>query len=175
MASSSRQELRWLLGARAAAEQLDDVAELAAERAATAPLHADGVVGLDVEKIVARSRNLLEVGALAAHETGGEGGAVAEQCLAQGGNQILGLADDDGVHVWGNGVGRGRCVRAAGDDGLAHGARPCRHVQHGRPLNQHAGQENDIGPCQIFILERAHVHVAKPDLPVSRKHGCHRE
>ena len=43
-------ELRWLLGARAAAEQLDDVAELAAERAATAPLHADGVVGLDVER-----------------------------------------------------------------------------------------------------------------------------
>ena len=47
-------ELRGLFGARLAAEQLHDVAELAAERTAASPLHPDGVVGLDVEQVVAR-------------------------------------------------------------------------------------------------------------------------
>jgi hypothetical protein len=168
-------ELRWLLGARLPAEELDDVAELATERAAATPLHADGVVGLDVEQVVAGRGNLFEVGALRAHESSGQGGAVAEQSLAQGSNQILGLADHDGIHVRGNGVGRGRCVRTTRDNGFAHGPGPCRHFQHGRPLHQHAGQENDIGPCQILVLQRPHVHVAKADFPVPRKHGRHRE
>ena len=51
-------ELRGLLGARPPAEQLDDVAEFAIEGTAAAPLHAHGVVGADVEQVVARRREL---------------------------------------------------------------------------------------------------------------------
>ena len=69
-------KLGWLLGARAPVEQLNDVAELAGERAAAAPLHADRMVGTDVEQVVAWWRHELEMGPLDGHEARGQGHVV---------------------------------------------------------------------------------------------------
>ena len=109
----------------------------------------------------------------AASKRGGRAAGLGAQGRAQLAHQVLGLAHHDAVDVGRQSVGRGGRVRAAGHDGLAEAPGARRHLEHGVVLHEHAGQEDHVGPGEVGILERLHVHVDETYLPVGRQERGH--
>ena len=151
---------------RHASEQLDDVAELAAERAAARVLQR--VVG------VAREVHQVEPGHAREREIGPGVVRVGEE--ARGGRHppledaheevepALGLAAEDVVGL-GEELGRAARPGAADHGALPQGSRAEEHLAHRRELDQHPGDEHRVRPAQLGVVERGDLEVVQPQLP----------
>ena len=154
------------LGARHAAVQLDDVAELAGERAAARILHADVEILLELQQVVARQRALRDVDL----ELLGREHALALAALPGGDevrHDVLGLAD----HLE---VGRRvemrarRDVRAADADRLAVQVRELDQIEEVRLLVEHAADHHQVGPVEVRVGQRLGVAVDEAEVPFLR-------
>ena len=156
------------LGAWYAAVELDDVAELAVERAAAGKLHADMEVLVEFEQVPARHRRGGDVGLEANALVGAAAQAGAPVC-DEGVEQPLGLAKY--LEVGGSvGFGRRGDAGAADDHRLAV---PVDQVdQHQRVgfLRHHPAGHDHVGPGKIRVGQFFSIAVDEPDVPMLRQH-----
>ena len=162
------------LGARVAAEHLDDVAELAVEGTTPTPLHGQRVVGLDVEEIVAWWGQGMKFGAAGRGQARGQVGSACQR-FAQGRHQLLGLTRHDTIRIRREQLGASCSNRSPDHNHFARGPRLRRQLEQRVALDQHPGQENRVRPVQFIRRQRLHVQVAEADLPVLGQQRGHRE
>jgi hypothetical protein len=161
--------LRSLLS-RLPAIELDDVAELAIERAATRELDTDHEVVLEIQKIEARHRALLQIrffGGFINSARGSSGKIIEEERhgtfrLSQ--DEVIGGIVDIGL--------RGR-IGSAGNHFFASGVNSFYEPQESRLLGQHSSDENKIGPVDVRVIQGGYVQVDKSELPVRREKSGH--
>src|SRR5712691_6995487 len=157
------------LGARHATIQLDDIAELAGERAAARILHADDEMVIELDQIVTRHRALRDVDleflgdehtlALAAFPCGDEVR-----------HDLLGLADHLEVRVRVK-MQAGGDVRPTDTYWLAVQVGEIDQVDEIRLLVEHTADHYEIGPVEVRVRQRLGVTVDETDVPMLRQHS----
>ena len=159
-------DLRGRLGARLAAVDGDDVAELALERAAARELHRHGGVLVEAEQIVAR------------HGAGGHvrlvddavealRGSLLERCR-DAGEGFFGLADHDVVGILEGAFGVAAGPGAADEGAASERLRADEDVAGMEALRVHGADHDQVGREQIFVANLLEALVHQADLPGGR-------
>ena len=161
------------LGARRPAVKLDDVAELASERAAARELHPDVKVLLEFQQIEARHRRLGDVDL----EFLGHKHALAAALLPgrdELPDDVLDFAKNTEICAV-VAVRTGRCIGTTNDDRQAAGTTHFNKFQGIRLLEQHAAGHHHIGPVEIALGQLFGVTVDQPHVPGLRQQGRYRD
>src|SRR6516225_2518297 len=156
-------------GARHATIQLDNIAELAGERAATRILHANEEIVIELDQIVARHRALRDVDL----EFLGDENALALAAFPGGDevlDDLLGLADHLEVRVRVEMRAGGR-VRSTDTYWLAMQVGEIDQVDEIRLLVEHTTDHYEIGPVEVRVRQRLSVTVDETDIPMLRQHS----
>ena len=147
--------------------ELDDVAELAVERAPTRELHAHRVVAVHLDEVEARNRRSGHI-RFPPLPIDGLGGAV-RQIAHKFGKDFLGLVQHEVAHSVDLVVKCGG-MRSSGNHRNSGTVAPLDDLLQRNSLNDHGGSEHHVGPLQIRILQGSHVHVHDAEVVVRWKH-----
>ena len=155
------------LGPGHLAVELDDVAELAVERTSARELHAHRPVALHVDEVEARHRGPGHVGlpGLPVHDLRGAVGQVAQEL----GKDLLGLVQHEVGHAFDLVMERGG-MRPPGHHRDPGPVAPRDDVLERGSLHDHGGREHHVGPFQVRVLQRRHVHVHDAERVLGREH-----
>ena len=161
------QDLVRRLGAGHLAVELDDVAEFAVERASAGELHAHRVVALQVDEVEARNRCSGHVG-LPRLPVHGVRGAV-RQVAQEFGKDLLGLVQHEVGHAF-DLVVKGGGMRTSGHHRDTGPVAPRDDVHERGALHDHRGREHHVGPFEVRVLQRRHIHVHDAEGVLRREH-----
>ena len=150
-----------------AAVKLGDVTEFAVEWAPPRKLKTHRIVVVQVDEIEARNRchRDIRLPRLPIDRLRGP----VFQILQEAGEDLLRFVQHEVPDPRDLVVERGG-VGSPGNDRHAGAVAALDHGLEGNPLDDHGGREDQIGPVQIGVLQRSHVHVDDPQVVFRRKH-----
>src|SRR3954452_7006727 len=160
-------------GAWHATIQLNNIAELAGEWAATRILHANEEIMVELDQIVAWHGAYRDVDL----EFFGDELAFALAAFPSGDkflHDFLGLADHLEVCIRVKMRARGD-VRPTDAYWLAVQVNEIDQVEKVRLLVEHTADHHEIGPVEVRIRQRLSIAVDETNIPVLRQHGGHRD